>query len=182
MHQNRTPEQAITTTPLGRDIVELFAFGCLEYMQEHQLPLTEEGFKRLVQISEESGLNGRIAFQVSTWTQQRMQCLFYRASGISITPADEKKLVKLRSSTSIRNRLLSVLDGTEADRDFFALLTEWLGDEVRVVLEALKNGDCQRDVVWEKIKIILEGEGDVLTKIDQFRSRCESETSQFLQK
>lgn len=182
MHPNRTPEQAIATTPLGRDIVELFAFGCLEYMIQHQLLLTEEGFNRLVQISEETGLNGRIAFQVSTWTQQRMQLLFHRASGISVTPADDNSVMKLRRSTSIRNRLLSVLDGTEQDDELFASLIGWLGEDVRVVLEALKSGDCQRDLVWEKIKTILADEGDAAEKIEQFRLHCESDAAQFLQK
>lgn len=52
----------ITSTQTGKQIVNIMAKGVLRYMQEHQIPVTKEGYESVVEHSKESGLNGKIAF------------------------------------------------------------------------------------------------------------------------
>jgi hypothetical protein len=161
----------ITQSGLGRDVTELFAMGMLEYMTQNGIPVTDEGFERVVQISRDTKLNGRIAFQSFTWTQQRLQQLFSQVSGIPAMPADAKRTKRLIKKKSIRNRMLDMLSGTEADSGrYLDSLSERLGGDAQLVLEALRKGDCQRDIVWKRMQEIVRDE-DVKTAITSYRQR-----------
>ena len=164
----------ITVTELGRNVVEVMAFGCIEYMLEQGLPLTAEGFERLVAISRETGLNGRIAFQMKDWTQQKLQRLLLGASAPAhdVAPGIAERL---RTKPSVRKRLLALgLGGDDATLDeeakahILRRVQERLGPEVGPILEALRHGECQRELVLERI-VQIAADGDPSSALRAFR-------------
>ena len=168
---NRPAELEITQTPLGKEIVDLFAAGCLQYMLDNGIPLTADGFERLTQISRENKLNGRIAFQVYLWTQRRLQQLFSAIANVPVMPAVQEKMPSLRGKKSIRNRLLDLL--SQDDENSKALLDailERIGGDAKVVITALRSGDCQRDLVWTRMEEILKT-GDPAEHIGRYREQ-----------
>ncbi len=177
-HSSSQPQRQseITRTPLGRNIVEIFAYGCMQQMIDRDIPLTEEGFRQLVVQSQETGLKGRIAFQMFAWTQQRMQDLF-AGTGIPFRPFDDERLEKFRAKPSMRKRMLNLGlgpdDTTLTDREKKQKLTrlrEYLGEESADVLEALRFGDCQRDLVWKRIEQLIAA-GDHLNALEKFKAQ-----------
>ncbi len=164
----------ITESPLGRDVVDVLAFGCIQYMLEHGMPLTGTGYEQLVTHSRETGLNGRIAFQVYDWTQERLQALFAGRRGLPAT-GGEGVAERLRSKPSVRNRLLAMgLGGDDGSlgenekRERLERMKEFLGPEVGAILEALRHGECQRELVWARIARAV-AEGDVEKQLAAFR-------------
>ncbi|MSR67490.1 hypothetical protein EXS65_01515 [Candidatus Peribacteria bacterium] len=168
-------QSEITRTQLGRKIVEIFAYGCMQQMIDKGIPLTADGFQQLVVHSQETGLKGRIAFQMFAWTQQRMQELFV-GTGIPFRPFDDQRLESFRAKPSMRKRMLGLGlapgDATLTDEEKMEKLTrlrEYLGAESADVLEALRFGDCQRDLVWKRIEEIMAA-GDHLVALENFKA------------
>lgn len=171
--QERLPEDEITTTGFGKHIVEVFAYGCIDYMMDHGFPLTAEGFEQLVQHSRETGLNGRVAFQMKPWTQKRLQ--EHVPMAMFGEPIDATRLEKFRARPSLRNRMLAAglgenddsLPSEEKERRMGAFLDFLGGDQARPVVQALLRADCQRDLVWKRIEDLLR-EGDIREKLGKF--------------
>lgn len=175
----RLPEDEITTSAFGKHIAEVFAFGCIDYMIDHGFPLSPEGFDQLVQHSRETGLNGRVAFQMKPWTQRRLQEQVPMA--VFGQPIDGARLEKFRSRPSLRNRMLAAGLGEEDDslspeekgRRMSAFLEFLGGEQARVVVKALLRADCQRDVVWRRIEELVQ-DGDVRQKLANFIGSSEA--------
>lgn len=150
----------ITENPSGKKIVEILSYGCIEYMLQQGIPVTAEGFEQLVSISRETGLNGRIAFQMSDWTQQKLQTLFAKQTGFPIRTQDGVA-ERLRGKRSIRQRLLAMGLGGEPDADanerekLLSILENILGPGSKNLIDALRFGECQRDLVAERIAQIV---------------------------
>lgn len=169
-------QSEITRTPLGRNIVEIFAFGCMQQMIDRGIPLSAEGFEQLVLHSQTTGLNGRIAFQMFPWTQQRMQALF-AGSGFPIRPIDEGRLQAFRERASLRTRMLNFGLGPddttlteEEKRETLAHVREYFGEESADVLEALRFGDCQRALVLKRLLQIVETD-DPHAALENFKAQ-----------
>ncbi len=170
---SRLPEDEITNTSLGREVVETFAYGCIEYMLQHDMPLTKEGFEQLVEHSRETGLNGRVAFQMSSWTQNKLQSSFPLSAFGS--PMDDERLEKFRKRPSLRNRMLNLGLGEDDNtlepdqkHELLERFAEYFGGKESIpILRALIVGDCQRDLVFRRIEQIVQ-QGDVRTQLDRF--------------
>lgn len=167
-------QSEITRTPLGTAVVEIMAFGCIQQMLELDIPFTSEGFEKLVTHSRETGLKGRIAFQMHGWTQRRMQELFSK-SGLPMRLMDDERLAQFRKKRSLRNRMLdlnlgpndaTIPDAEKVER--LARFRSYLGDEAADVLEALRYGDCQRDLVWKRIQEVCTA-GDPQAALEVYR-------------
>jgi hypothetical protein len=172
---NDSPD--ITRTEFGREVVNVMAHGCLQYMQDHKIPITPEGFQELVQVSIDKDLNGRIAFQMYPFTQMRLQQLFSAQTGISPMKLSEGGLDKLRKKPSLRNRLLSL--GIAPDSQQLPAVEKeviidrvkrHMGEDVGDVIDALIRGDCRRELVWERMKEI-QKDGDIQLSIRQYREK-----------
>ncbi len=167
----------ITRTPLGKEVVEILTFGSIQYMLDHQLPLTAEGFAALVEHSRETGLNGRVAFQVYDWTQRKLQELFAKGTGIPVS-ASEGTAERLRRKPSLRSRLLSLgLGGDDPTLDvgqkqeLLERVAEFMGGGVADILEALRHGECQRDLVMARI-LELAASGNIDEQLAAFRGEA----------
>ena len=165
----------VTRTPFGRDLVELLTFGCIQYMLDHRIPLTQEGFQQLVVIAQTNGLKGRIAFGVYEWTQQRMQALFVQRTGTPFRPFDAQRMAALDSRPTFHRTLRQLGLGPDNDRlgdakqrQLLDVIREYLGPDAADVIEALRVGDCQRDLVWQRISQIVES-GDPVAQLNAFR-------------
>jgi hypothetical protein len=150
------------------------AFGCIQQMIDLCLPFTDEGFQALVEHSKETGLKGRISFQMHGWTQRRMQALFAK-SGLPMRLMDDARLEQFRKKRSLRNRMLDVglgpNDGSLSDAEKterLARFRSYLGEEAADVLEALRFGDCQRDLVWRRVQEICAS-GDPASVLEEYR-------------
>ena len=170
---SRLPKDEITNTPLGREVVETFAYGCIQFMLDHDMPLTSEGFEELVEYSRKTGLNGRVAFQMSAWTQNKLQGTFPLSAFAS--PMDDERLERFRKRPSLRNRMLNLGLGEDDNtlppdqkHELLERFAEYFGGaEAIPILRALITGDCQRDLVYRRIEEIVR-EGDVRTQLDRF--------------
>jgi len=100
-------QSEITRTALGRSVVEVMAYGCIQEMLKGKLPFTDEGFQALVEHSRVTGLKGKISFQMQGWTQRRMQALF-ASSGLPMRFIEDANLEGFRKKPSLRNRMLDV--------------------------------------------------------------------------
>jgi len=173
-------QKSITDVKYGQDVVEILSFGCIQYMLDHDIPLTAGGFERLVTLSKDTGLNGRIAFQTYEWTQRKLQALFAQGSGLPVQSIDsEKRLNRLRKRPSIRKRLLAhgLGDKDTAMTDdekiqFLQKMREMLGDDIADVFEQLVRGDCQRELVWNRIEEIKRA-GDVERALEKFKTNSD---------
>ncbi|MBM3227592.1 hypothetical protein FJZ27_01865 [Candidatus Peribacteria bacterium] len=168
-------QSEITRTALGRSVVEVMAYGCIQEMLKGKLPFTDEGFQALVEHSRVTGLKGKISFQMQGWTQRRMQALF-ASSGLPMRFIEDANLEGFRKKPSLRNRMLdvglgpadtSLPDGEKQER--LERFRSYLGEDAADVLEALRYGDCQRDLVWKRIQEICT-RGDPQRALEEFRA------------
>jgi len=167
----------ITGTEFGREVVNVMAYGCLQYMQDNNIPITCEGFQQLVQISAESGENGRIAFQEYQFTQLRLQQLFTAQTGIAPMKLVNGGLQRLKKKPSLRNRLLALGVGPDSqslpDNEKAVIIEtvkRHMGDQVGDVIDALIRGECRRDLVWSRIEEI-KTEGNISDLINEYKER-----------
>ncbi len=155
---------------LGREVVEILAYGSMQYMHEHGIPFSQEGFDQLVQESRNTGIGGRIAYMMHDWTLERMKNLFAEHANIPKTPVTSPDKARERSE-GFTKKLLEMIDGSSSNDSGLrssSTLSRLVGPEIAELVEVFREGDCQRHLVWEKIQSII-AEDDPMEKLEKYK-------------
>lgn len=147
----------ITSSPLGKRLVEIMARGTKTYMEHHGLPLTEQGFETAVQMSRENGLEGGIAFADPNAQREVFELFGLNPNLFNLEPAELGKAVADDLDLRKKLRLLNLI-GTDRriTREQRANELSEAGEEFKPIGESFRVGDCQRRLVWEAIKLMIQ--------------------------
>lgn len=160
----------VTDTDLGRKVIDVLAYGSIQYMLDNQIPLSEAGFQQLVETSRDSGIGGRITYMTYEWTLMRMKRLFAEHAHIPETPTSSERA--RRKSEKFTEKLLAMIDGSSTADSGISTppsTSRFLGPEIMHLIEVFRAGECQRQHVWNKIQSII-ADGDPMEQLENYKT------------
>lgn len=164
----RKPERkspAITDSEVGKKLVRLMAEGLLGYCDQQSLPYPrtyQEFEETVVQISRITGFQAGLSFMHKSSHRKFYELLGMNPDYAGRPYTDLYKIAESDPAVVRGLNLVSAFATPERPQDRAAaqvrsakIFREVGGPEFELIAQAFESGDCQRDLVFDEIQVIL---------------------------